>query len=121
MLLKKQDFYDVTYAYLEKAHADNVIHAELFIGPQSFLNRGVPLRECIESVLDAFRGAKRDLGISSGLIISTHRHRIEAEAFEMLDLIMPWKENIVGIVMGGAEMDNPLSNFISYFKECRQR
>ncbi|KAM5386557.1 hypothetical protein ACJZ2D_000520 [Fusarium nematophilum] len=121
VLIKRQDFYDVTYAYLERAHADNVIRAELFIGPQTFIEKGVPLSELMEGVLGAFRHAERALGISAGLIVSTHRHRTEAEAFELLDLIMPWKEDIIGIGMGGAEIPNPPSKFITYFKTCRER
>ncbi|KAF5003819.1 hypothetical protein FDECE_9656 [Fusarium decemcellulare] len=121
VLVKKQDFYDVTHAYLKRAHADNVIRAELFIGPQTFIEMGVPLRDLMEGVLEAMRHAEQTLGISAGLIVSTHRHRTEAEALELLDLIMPWKQDIIGIGMGGAEMPNPPSKFITYFKTCRER
>src|SRR6478735_3235123 len=43
VLMHEQDFYDITRAYLRRAHADTVLHAEVFIGPQSFTERGVPL------------------------------------------------------------------------------
>jgi adenosine deaminase len=121
VLVTKQDFYDVTYAYLVRAHTDNVVRAELFIGPQTFIEKGVPLRDLIEGVLGAFRDAERALGISAGLIISTHRHRSEADALTLLDRIMPWKEDIIGIGMGGAELPHPPSKFARYFAVCRER
>src|SRR6188472_4286342 len=30
VLLKEEDFYDLTWAYLERAHRDNVVHVEIF-------------------------------------------------------------------------------------------
>ncbi|EEU34215.1 uncharacterized protein NECHADRAFT_50518 [Fusarium vanettenii 77-13-4] len=121
VLVKKEDFYDVTSAYLERAHAENVVRAELFIGPQTFTENGTPLSDLMEGVLGAIHEAEQRLGISAGLIISTHRHRTEEEALALLDSIMPWKDRIVGIGMGGPEMPNPPSKFTTYFKTCRER
>jgi adenosine deaminase len=121
MLVTKQDFYDVTHAYLVRAHADNVVRAELFIGPQTFIEKAVPLSNLMEGVLDALHDAERALGISAGLIISTHRHRSEEDALTLLDQIMPWKEHIIGIGMGGAEVPHPPSKFARYFAVCRER
>ncbi|KAL2846036.1 adenine deaminase [Aspergillus pseudodeflectus] len=122
VLVKKQDFYDVTYAYLQRAHADNVVRAELFIGPQTFLEKGIPLSDLMEGVLGAFCDAERTLGgISAGLIISAHRHRSEADALHLLDQLTPWKEHIIGIGMGGAELANPPSKFARFFAACRER
>ncbi|MEO9340802.1 adenosine deaminase [Mesorhizobium sp. SB112] len=121
VLVQEQDFYDVTYDYLVKAHEENVVRAELFIGPQSFTERGTPLTELMEGVLGAIRDAEKALGISAGLIVSTHRHRSEADALELLDTIMPWQDRILGIGMGGAELPNPPSKFVNYFRTCRER
>ena len=35
VLLKKEDFYDLTWAYLQRAHRDNVVHVEIFFDPQA--------------------------------------------------------------------------------------
>jgi adenosine deaminase len=43
VLLKEQDFYDMAWAYFQKAAADNVVHAELFFDPQTHTARGVPI------------------------------------------------------------------------------
>jgi len=120
VMVQGQDFYDVTKAYLRRAHADNVVRAEVFLGPQGFTDR-TPLAEIMEAVLHAIDDAGQDCGIRGGLIVSTHRHRPEKDAFALLDSIMPWRERIIGIGMGGPERPNPPSKFTRYFQECRRR
>ncbi len=39
----------------------------------------------------------------------------------MLDAIMRWQDRILGIGMGGAEIPNPPSKFVNYFRTCRER
>lgn len=121
VLVTEQDFYDVTRAYLRRAHEDGVIRSELFIGPQSFTERGVAIETLMSGVLRAMGDADREEGTSVGLLISVHRHRAEADAFAVLDQIMPWADRITGIGMGGAEVGNPPSKFARFFKECRER
>jgi len=121
VLQTEQDFYDVTRAYLRRAHADGVVRAEMFIGPQSFTERGVPMESLMGGVLQAMDDARRDQGTSSGLMISVHRHRTEADAMAVLDQIMPWAGRIIGIGMGGAEVGNPPSNFTGFFQAARDR
>lgn len=121
VLVSERDFYDVTMAYLRRAVRDGVVRAELFLGPQSFTHRGVPMASILEGVFEAISDAKRDLDISAGLMVSAHRHRSEAQAMELLDQIMPWADRILGIGMGGAEVGNPPSKFENFFRECRSR
>jgi len=121
VLVTEQDFYDVARAYLRRAHQDGVIRAELFIGPQSFTERGVAIETLMSGVLQAMDDARREEGTSVGLMISVHRHRTEADAMAALDQIMPWAEEIVAIGMGGPEVGNPPSKFVRFFKECRDR
>ena len=47
VLLKEQDFFDMAFAYLEKAAADHVVHAEIFFDPQTHTDRGVPIETVI--------------------------------------------------------------------------
>ena len=77
VLVHAQDFHDVTRAYLRKAHADGVIHAELFLGPQGHTLRGVAMATVLEGVLSAMRAAQLEDGVSSGLILLAQRHRTE--------------------------------------------
>jgi len=121
VLMKERDFYDMTRAYLRSAHADAVVRAELFLGPQSFIERNIPLAAVMDGVLAAIRDAERDDGISAGLLVSAQRHRSEAEALALLDSVMPWADRIAGFGLGGAERGNPPARFANYFRACRER
>jgi len=121
VLVTQEDFYDITRAYLRRCAVDNVVHAEMFIGPQSFTERGVTIESLMNGVLGAMDDAKREDGISSGLLISAHRHRSETEAFTLLDSIAPWNDRIAGIGMGGPEVGNPPSKFTGFFAESKRR
>jgi adenosine deaminase len=121
VLVSERDFYDVTMAYLRRAVRDGVVHAELFLGPQSFTDRRVPMASILNGIFQAISDARRDIGINAGLMVSAHRHRSEAEAIELLDQVMPWADRILGIGMGGAEIGNPPSKFTGFFRECRNR
>lgn len=121
VLVAERDFYDITRSYLKHAVADGVVRAEMFIGPQSFIERGVSIATLMNGVLAAIDDATRESGISAGLLISAHRHRSEADALALLDTILPWSEQITGIGMGGAEIGNPPSKFINFFRSCREK
>ena len=121
VLLTERDFHDVTRAYLRRAQEDGVVRAELFIGPQSFTERGVAIEGLMRGVLGAMEEARVQYGMSVGLMISVHRHRAEADAMAVLDQVMPWKDHIIGIGMGGAEIGNPPSKFARFFKSAKDR
>ena len=121
VLVTDRDFHDVTRAYLRRAHDDGVIRAELFIGPQSFIERGTPIEALMSGVLGAMEEARREHDMSVGLMVSVHRHRTEPEAMAVLDQVMPWQDRIIGIGMGGAEVGNPPSKFTRFFRAARDR
>jgi adenosine deaminase len=47
VLVTEQDFYDLAWAYLKRARADNVRHVEMFFDPQGHTVRGVPFATVI--------------------------------------------------------------------------
>jgi adenosine deaminase len=57
VLLHEQDFYDLTRAYLQKATAQNVRHAEIFFDPQAHTDRGVPFKTVITVIRQALLDA----------------------------------------------------------------
>lgn len=120
-LVRERDFYDMTRAYLRRAHDDAVVRAELFLGPQSFIERDIPLAAVMDGTLAAICDAGRDDGISAGLLVSAQRHRSEADALALLDSVMPWADQIAGFGLGGAERGNPPARFANYFRACRER
>lgn len=120
VLVTEQDFRDITSAYLARAHLDGVVHAELFIGPQSFTERGIPIDALMRGVLGAMDEARARHDITSGLLISVHRHRTEGEAMAVLDQVLPWRDRIVGVGMGGPEVSYPPSRFARFYSAARQ-
>jgi adenosine deaminase len=121
VLLHAADFKAVTRAYLARAHADRVLHAELFLGPQGHTTRGVPMSTVLEGTFAAMDEARREDGITSGLILLAQRHRSQDEALAMLDEAMPWADQLLGFGIGGAEVGNPPSKFVEFFRRCRER
>jgi adenosine deaminase len=121
VLVNAVDFHDVARAYLARAHADRVLHAELFLGPQGHTSRGVALATVLEGTFAAMDEALREDGISSGLILLAQRHRSEDEALALLDAAMPWADRLLGFGLGGAEVGNPPSKFVEFFRRCRER
>src|ERR1700712_171141 len=85
VLLVEQDFYDMTAAYLARAEADQVRHAELFFDPQTHTARGVP----IQAVIDGIPRACQDSPVSATLILSFLRHLSEEDAFATLEAALP--------------------------------
>ncbi len=121
VLHQEQDFYDMTLSYLRRAHEDGVVWAEMSLGLQNYTDRGMAVETALSGIARASDFAARTYGINSGLIIVAQRHRSEAEAFALLEQIMPWSGQILGIDMGGAEVGNPPGKFANFFRACREQ
>jgi adenosine deaminase len=120
VLVTEQDFYDLTTAYLIRAHADGVVRVEAFLGPQTFLDRGIAIDDILGGVLRAMDDAAARDGISAALIVSAQRHRSEAEGLDLIDAVLPWSDRIVAFGLGGAEIGNPPAKFQRYFARVRE-
>jgi len=121
VLLKEEDFYDLTWAYLLRAHQDNVVHVEMFFDPQAHLERGIPLGVQISGIRRALSDGKKQLGISSRLILSFLRHLSEESAFETLELAQPFLDQLDGFGLDSSEIGHPPEKFARVFAECRER
>lgn len=120
-LRRENDFYDMTMAYLRRAHADHVLHTEVFLGMQNFTLAGISVDTVMQGVLRAFRDARSELGMSASLMVVAQRHRPESTAFDLLEQILPWSPSITTIGLGGAEVGNPPSGFVNFFRACREK
>ncbi len=119
VLLAEQDFYDMTRAYMERAHADKVVHAELFISPQAHTRRGVALAAVIGGIDSALADARRDFGMTSRLIIGLQRQWSEEDALATLAAALPHRDAIAGVGLGGPELANPPQKFARAFERAR--
>ncbi|WP_421791398.1 adenosine deaminase [Hyphobacterium sp.] len=116
VLLTEQDFHDLTWDYLQRAHADNVRHVEIFIDPLSHVSRGVSFDVHMEGVLSALRKGQAELGISWCLILCYLRHLSEEEAFASLEHARPWLDDIAAVGLAAAEIGHPPSKFQRVFE-----
>ena len=120
VLLKEQDFYDMAWAYLERAQADNVIHTEIFFDPQTHTARGVPMQTVIDGLYRACQDALPKLGVSASLILCFLRHLSEEEAFQTLEEALPFMGRFIGVGLDSSEVGHPPENFARVFARCRE-
>lgn len=121
VLLTKHDFFDLTWAYMLRCKADNVLHAELFFDPQTHTQRGVSFDTVMQGITTALIQAEQELGISSQLILCFLRHLDEASAFETLALAKPWREQIVAVGLDSSEVGHPPEKFARVFAAAREQ
>ena len=119
VLLQEQDFFDMAWAYFERAAADNVVHAELFFDPQTHTDRGVPMATVLNGLHRACLQAEARLGISASLILCFLRHLSEEAALQTLEQALPWRHLFIGVGLDSSERGHPPEKFARVFARCR--
>ena len=119
VLRTEQDFYDLTWAYLQKCHAQGVVHVEPFFDPQTHTERGIPFEAAITGISTALRDGRAQLGITGGLILSFLRHLSEEEAFQTLQQAMPFRDQFFAVGLDSSEKGHPPSKFERVFAKAR--
>ncbi len=120
VMLTEQDFFDMAWAYLERATADNVVHAEIFFDPQTHTARGVSMETVINGLHRACAKAPGALGINATLIMCFLRHLSEEEAFQTLEQAMPLRDKFIGVGLDSSELGHPPEKFARVFARCRE-
>ena len=115
VLLTEQDFHDLTWAYLQRCHQQNVVHCEIFFDPQGHTERGVGFEVFMGGICSALDEAQAELGISSRLIMCFLRHLDEQSAFETLEAAEPYLGLIAGVGLDSSEMGRPPNLFTNVF------
>ncbi len=120
VLINEQDFYDLTWAYLERIHDQNVLHTEIFFDPQTHTSRGIAFETVITGIYRALEDGRTKLNISSRLILSFLRHLSEESAFETLEKALPFKEWITAVGLDSSEKGNPPEKFERVFQKAHE-
>jgi adenosine deaminase len=115
VLLTEQDFYDMTAAYLARAQADNVRHAEIFFDPQTHTARGV----AFETVIKGIWRACQDSKVDASLILCFLRHLSEEEAIATLEEAIPYRDKFIGVGLDSSEVGHPPEKFARVFERAR--
>jgi adenosine deaminase len=119
VLLHERDFYDLTWAYLNKAHQQSVRHAEIFFDAQAHTARGVPIAAIIEGVHQALADGQRTFGISSELILCFLRHLTGEDAIRTLESALPYRDYFAGVGLDSSEREHPPRKFTEVFAKAR--
>lgn len=119
VLVTEEDFFDLTRAYLGRAAADGVRHAEIFFDPQTHTRRGVPLAAVIGGIVAALAGTERERGLTSRLILCFLRDLDAADAMATLEAALPFREHIAGVGLDSAEVGHPPAKFTEVFARAR--
>jgi len=119
VLQHEQDFFDMAWAYLQRAAADNVVHAEIFFDPQTHTARGVPIETVIKGLDHACHRAHQELRISARLILCFLRHLSEDEAMATLEAALPYRHHFIGVGLDSSERGHPPEKFARVFDRAR--
>lgn len=114
-LQSSDDFYLMTSRYYARAAAQGVVHAEIFLDPQAHLTRGVPFDTMLDGVSAAVADARRDHGITGGIIACFLRDRSPSEAMAVYDEIVARRDRFLGIGLDSAEKPYPPELFADVF------
>ena len=124
VLLREQDFYDMTMAYVERSLADNVIHTEIFFDPQTHAERGVSIATVVAGIERALADAEKR-GLTSKLILCFLRHLSEEDALATFDEALPlfdqYKHRLIGVGLDSSERGHPPSKFERVFAKARDK
>ncbi|MFJ4631117.1 adenosine deaminase [Streptomyces sp. NPDC088847] len=111
VLRTEQDFEDLANAYLARAAAQGVRHAEIFFDPQAHIARGVDMGTVVEGLWRALGSSETDHGISTRLILCFLRDESADSAMATLDAARPYLDRITGIGLDSAEVGHPPVKF----------
>ena len=121
VLITKQDFYDLTWAYILKCVENNIIHTEIFFDPQTHTQRGIEFETVITGIVEALNDAKEKFGITSAIIMCFLRHLSQDDALKTLEEALAYKKYILGVGLDSSEIGNPPSKFEQVFKNAKQQ
>jgi len=119
VLKVERDYYDLTTAYLRRAKAQGVRHAEIFFDPQAHTDRGVAFGTVVAGITAALRDGEGAFGITSHLIMCFLRDQSAESAMATLEAAIPFRDDIVAVGLDSAEVGNPPSKFQAVFARAR--
>ncbi|MFI2432109.1 adenosine deaminase [Streptomyces sp. NPDC018693] len=111
VLRTEQDFADLADAYLARAAAQGVRHAEIFFDPQAHTKRGVAIGTVVEGLWRSLRGSEARHGVSTRLIMCFLRDDSAESALATLRAAEPYLDRITGVGLDSAEVGHPPAKF----------
>ncbi|GGR03912.1 adenosine deaminase [Streptomyces netropsis] len=120
VLRTEDDFADLADAYLARAQAQGVRHAEIFFDSQAHTARGVEIGTVIEGLTRALDAAPSKYGISTRLIMCFLRDESAESALATFEAARPHLHRIAAVGLDSAEVGNPPSKFREVYALARE-
>lgn len=119
VLQTEEDFFDLTWAYLQRCHQEAIQHTEPFFDPQTHTDRGIAFETVITGITAALQKAQAEFGITHRLILSFLRHLSEEAAFKTLEEALPFGDAFTAVGLDSSETGNPPSKFQRVYARAR--
>ena len=119
VLRTERDFFELTYAYLQRVHAQNVVYAEMHFDPQAHTSRGIAFDSVINGIRGAQDEARQEMGLRSRLILGLLRDMSAESAMDALEQSLAYRDWIVGVGLDSDEKGNPPVKFKDVFERAR--
>lgn len=119
VLRTERDFADLALAYVARAAADGVRHAELFFDPQTHTDRGIAFEVVLHGLLAGLAEGRARHGVSHGLILCFLRHLPAEAAMATLVAALPYREHLLAVGLDSSERGHPPRDFRAVFDRAR--
>lgn len=119
VLQDADDFYELALSYLQRAHEQGVVHAEIFFDPQTHTARGIAFGTVVKGLSRALAEAERRFGMTHRLIACILRHLSAAEAMDTLHEVLEHRAIIAAVGLDSSEVGHPPSKFAEVFEHAR--
>ncbi len=114
-----EDLYAITMAYLQKCHRDNIRHTEVHCDIRTYVDYGFPAEMVLDGIGGAFADARRNFGITGGMLPCFIRHLGVEKAEEDLRLLAPYRDRILAVGLAAVEVGYPPALFKDVFARAR--
>ena len=117
-----EDYELVTYRMMQKLHAQNVLHAEVYVSVGVVHWRGAEFAPLFEGLERARKRGERDFGMSLYWIFDAVRHFGERRAGSVLDEALALRKQsdaVIGLGLGGDERRSPPQLFRDLYARAR--
>jgi adenosine deaminase len=119
VLRDEEDFFALTWAYLQRAHQQGIVHVEIFFDPQTHTSRGVAFGAVVGGIRRALLEGESVFGISHRLIMCFLRHLSAEDAMRTLEESLPFAQAITAIGLDSSELGHPPAKFAEVFARAR--
>ncbi|KAM0752241.1 adenine deaminase [Meredithblackwellia eburnea MCA 4105] len=121
-LITHSDFSALAFAYMQRASADGVKHAEVFFDPQAHTGRGVALDVVVNGLTEGLRKGEAEFGMTTKLIMCFVKHLPVSSALEAVEATAPFVHSgeVAGLGMDSTEINNPPEKFADVYTKGKE-